>query len=66
MLIVFVAVVAIAAVGGYIAGFVMGRDLKMHEAYRLYKKCMEMTRMIKWILIATAVIAFVIWVEITA
>jgi len=41
MLIVFVVVVAIAAVGGYIAGFVMGRDLKMHEAYRLYKKMYE-------------------------
>lgn len=41
MLIVFVIVAAIAAVGGYIAGFVMGRDLKMHEAYQLYKKMYE-------------------------
>ena len=41
MIIVMVIVAFVAAIGGYIAGFVMGRDLKMREAYELYKRMEE-------------------------
>ena len=41
MTIVLVIVACVASIGGYIAGFVMGRDIKMREAYELYKRLEE-------------------------
>ena len=41
MIVIFAVVVCVASIGGYIAGFVMGRDLRLHEAYELYKKMEE-------------------------
>lgn len=41
MIIIFAIAVAVASIGGYVARFVMGRDLKLHEAYETYKKMKE-------------------------